>query len=123
MLNKGIVRVSFSECNLILPSEIELVYATDKGWHILALKSLAQRLDKGRLAGALNAVEADDKGVVGRLFAVEFELRENEGEANLSFVVDEVGSHDLIKIRISYCAYTGHGSENDSTVWVLVAQP
>jgi hypothetical protein len=98
MLNKGIVRVSFSEGNLILASEIELIYATDKGGHMLALESLAQCLDKGRLAGALNTVEADDKGAVGRLFAVEFELREDEGEANLSFVVDEVGSHDLIKI-------------------------
>jgi len=123
MLNKGIVRVGFSEGNLILASEIELIYATDKGGHMLALKSLAQCLDKGRLAGALNTVEADDEGAVGRLFAVEFELRENEGEANLSFVVDEVGSHDLIKIWISYCACTGHGSENDSTVWVLIAQP
>lgn len=101
MLNEGIIRVRLCESNLILTSEVELVYATDESRYILTLKSLAQGLDKGRLAGALDAVEADDKGAVGRLVAVEFELREDEGEANGSFVIDKVGSHDE-KVRIVY---------------------
>jgi hypothetical protein len=94
MLNEGIVRVRLSKGNLILTSQVELVYATDESRYILTLKSLAQGLDKGRLAGTLNAIETDDKGAVGRLFAMEFELREDEWEANLRFIINEVGCHD-----------------------------
>lgn len=107
MLNEGIVRLRLSKGNLILTSEVELVYATDESRYILTLKGLTQGLDKGRLAGALNTIETNDKGAVGRLFAMEFELRKDEWEANLRFIINEVGGcHDAnsaqfkIKIRI-----------------------
>jgi hypothetical protein len=94
VLDEGIFRVRLGKGNLVLTSEVEFVYAADQSRHTLTLQGLAQGLDKGRLASALDTIETDDKGAVGRLFAVEFELSEDEGQANLSFIVNEVGSHD-----------------------------
>lgn len=105
VLDEGIFRVRLSQGNLVLTSEVEFVYAADQGRHILTFQGLAQRLDKGRLAGALDTIETDDKGAVGRLFAVEFELSEDEWQANLSFIINEVGSHDERSLQSKLSKY------------------
>ena len=70
--------------------EVEVVYAADQGVHALGLEGRGEGPDQRGLAGALDAVEADDKGAVAM---VRLEVLEDEGDAEGCLVVYKGGSH------------------------------
>lgn len=62
MLEQGIIGVCLGQCNLVVVLEVEVVDAAHEGRDMLALEGFGQGTDEGRLAGALDAVEANDEG-------------------------------------------------------------
>lgn len=65
MLHQGIIGVLAGEGDEVIVIEIEVVYTTDQGVYTCVLKSLGESFDQGGLAGALDAVEANDEGAIG----------------------------------------------------------
>lgn len=93
MLDEGVIGVGLGEGDLIFAGQVELVDAADQGRDVLLLEGEAQGAHEGGLAGALDAIEANDEGLVGGLVAVQLELGEDEGDADGGLVIDELRGH------------------------------
>lgn len=93
MLDKSVIGVGLGQGDLITAGQVELVDAADQGRDGLLLEGEAQGADEGGLAGALDAIEANDEGAVGELCAMGLELGEDEGDADGGLVIDELRGH------------------------------
>lgn len=93
MLHQGIRSVVPSERDLVLVCQVQVIDTTDQRLEAL---SMLQGMREGRhqrgLAGALDAIEADEEGPRGVCGVVEGEAREDEGDAVRRLVVDDGGA-------------------------------
>lgn len=91
VLQQGVVGVGLGQGLLLGTAEVEVVYAADERGDVLADESGGEGPDQGGLAGALDAIEADDEGAVRHLDLVSLKVLEDEGDAEGCPVVDEDG--------------------------------
>lgn len=86
MLHESIVGVLPAQGDQILVVQVKVVDAADQSGSALLLKGVCERRDQGRLAGALDAVEANDERA---RCGVGFELLEDEGHADGGLIIYE----------------------------------
>lgn len=94
VLHQGIVGIRLAQGQEVLVIQVEVIDATDESVDALALEGGGQGAHEGSLAGALDAVETDDKGPGGRVLG---QVLEYEGNANGGLIVYELVRHGRLE--------------------------